>query len=75
MHKLRDHISKVEVIRHEQADKRKLSAEKLKTDLENKLDHAAQKREEQLEHVKNIAHHSAEKKKSSANVNMDNKNQ
>ena len=64
MKKLRDHINKVETIREEQQVKRRESTENLQKQLEKKLDLASQKREEQLEQVKTIAHHASEKKKS-----------
>jgi hypothetical protein len=61
--KLRKHIEKVEVVCKEQAVKRKESSESLKQQLEKKHELAFEKREEQLEQVKSIAHMSAEKKK------------
>jgi hypothetical protein len=60
--KLRNHINKVEEVRREQAVKRQTSCEHLRSELEQKLGHATQKREEQLEHKKTIAQKSAEKK-------------
>lgn len=64
--KLRQHIAKVEKIAKEQAHIRKSSCEKLKCEIECKLEKASQHRDGQLEKVKSIAQHSAEKKKPSA---------
>lgn len=60
--KLRQHFAKVEEVRKEQASRRQSSAEKLKSEIQKKIEVATHKREENLENVKNIAHHSAEKK-------------
>ena len=60
--KLRKHFAKVEEICREQAQRRKSSVEKMRTELERKLDQATHKREETLEQVKHVAHHSSEKK-------------
>lgn len=62
--KLRQHLARVESISKQQAAVRKTSTEKLKSDIENKLEKASGMRENQLEKVKSIAHYSAEKKKS-----------
>jgi hypothetical protein len=59
MQKLREHIAKVEVVRKEQAFKRKESTEYMKENLSKKLDLAAQKKQEQLEQVINTAQKSA----------------
>lgn len=64
--KLRQHIAKVEKIAKEQAHIRKSSAEKLKHEIESKLEKATLHREGQLEKVKSVAQYSAEKKKPSA---------
>ena len=61
--KLRKHINKVEEVRKEQAIKRKESSESLKQMIEQKLDNAENKRDEYLEQIKTVAHHSGEKKK------------
>ena len=45
---------------------RKTSTEKLKSEIENKLEKASEMRENQLEKVKSIAHYSGEKKKPSS---------
>jgi len=64
--KLRQHIAKVEKIAKEQAHIRKSSAEKLKHEIDSKLEKATLHREGQLEKVKSVAQYSAEKKKPSA---------
>ena len=64
--KLRQHIAKVEKIAKEQAHIRKSSSEKLKQEIEHKMEKATQHRENQIEKVKSTAQHSAEKKKPSA---------
>lgn len=64
--KLRQHIAKVEKIAKEQAHIRKSSSEKLKMEIECKLEKASQHREGVLEKVISTAHYSAEKKKPSA---------
>ena len=66
--KLRSHIAKVEEVRKEQAVKRKQSQEHLKSEIDSKLGNASLKREEQLEHRKNVAQRSAEKRHSTTNV-------
>lgn len=64
--KLRKHIKKVEERCRVQAELRQTSAEKMKSDINKKLVTATQKRDENLENVKIVAHHSAEKKKHGA---------
>ena len=53
--KLRQHIAKVEKIAKEQAHIRKSSSEKLKQEIDSKLQKASQHREGQLEKVKSVA--------------------
>ena len=52
----------------EHAERRQSSAEKLKTELERKLNLASAKREEQLEQIKTTAHALAERKKSTSTL-------
>ena len=59
---MRKHFAKVEEVCREHAQRRKSSVEKMRTELERKLDQATHKREETLEQVKHVAHHSSEKK-------------
>ena len=62
MQKLRRHISKVEEICKEQAVRRQTSQENLRNEINNRLDSASAKREQQLEKKKTVAMKSAEKK-------------
>ena len=62
MQKLRRHISKVEEICKEQAVRRQASQENLRNEINNRLDSASAKREQQLEKKKTVAMKSAEKK-------------
>lgn len=68
--KLRKHFAKVEEVRKEQAERRQTSQEKLKQGLEKKIENASQNRDEKLENIKHIAHHSAEKKKHQSTSSM-----
>lgn len=62
MQKLRRHISKVEEVCKEQANRRRASCENLRNEILARLDSASLKRELTLESKKQIAQRSAEKK-------------
>jgi hypothetical protein len=66
LQRLRKHNEIVNERCREQAEKRQSSTEKMKTEIEKKLEQASINREEHLDKVKNVAHHSAEKKKPGA---------
>lgn len=67
--KLRNHISRVETIRTQQAVRRQASCETLKQEITKRLDEASLKREQQLVSKKTIAMKSSEKKKFSSDGN------
>lgn len=62
MERLRRHISRVEEVCREQAVLRKESSERIRTQIDSKLDGARQRREESIKKKKEIAQHAAEKK-------------